>query len=67
MPDIYLILVVSLSLLSLNKKGYTFPLIIIAGFLQDPIRKFSPGEPVILTTTAFSILFIVFFFKGESQ
>ena len=46
-----------------------FLLITICGFLQDPLRKIIPGEPVILTTLAALCLIFVFFklkFSGSS-
>lgn len=47
-----------------------FSMIIIVGFLQDPIRKLVPGEPVLLTTSAIALLSLVtgiLFFKSKSS
>lgn len=46
-----------------------FLLITICGFIQDPLRKIIPGEPVILTTLAALCLVLVFLklkFSGSS-
>lgn len=48
-----------LSITLLNWKK-ALSVIIIVGFLQDPIRKLVPGEPVIFTVSAIFLLLLIF-------